>query len=141
MLKAQKLHCKDDEHKWVERKAIESDHSRGWISTRRSLEAQGHNQGNRKLWLQKPEFIAYKVPSTMDPSTTDAERRQQRTQQQRRRKRRSKPQRRRQPIGRPIEYAQTWIPKESISHISAKGKRHHLVWILAKGEESKVYQK
>ena len=97
MLEAQRL-CKDDEHKWVERKAIESDHSSGWISTRRSLEAQSYNQGNRKLWLQKPEFIAYNVPSTMDLSTPDAERRQQRTQQQRRRKRRSKP-RRRKPIG------------------------------------------
>ena len=52
MLKAQRL-GKDDEHKWVERKAIESNHSSGWISTRRSLEAQGYNQGNRKLWLQK----------------------------------------------------------------------------------------
>ena len=74
----------------------------------------------------------------MDLSTLYAERRQQRTQQQRKRRRRSKPRIRRQPIT--MEYAQTWIPKESISQISAKGKSH-LVWILAKREESKAYQK
>ena len=38
-----------------------------------------------------------------------------------------------------MEYAQTWIPKESISQISAKGKSH-LVWIVAKREESKAHQ-
>ena len=33
MLKAQRL-SEDDEHKWVECKAKERDHSSGWISTR-----------------------------------------------------------------------------------------------------------
>ena len=27
------------------------------------MEAQGYNHGNRELWLPKPEFISYKVPS------------------------------------------------------------------------------
>lgn len=36
-------------------------------------------------------------------------------------------------------YVQTWIPKDIISQISAKG-RSHLVWITARREESKAYQ-
>ena len=27
------------------------------------MEAQGYNHGNQELWLPKPEFISYKVPS------------------------------------------------------------------------------
>ena len=68
MLESRRL-CKVDEHKWVERQATKSMHSSGWISTQRSLEAQGYHQGNRDLWLPKPEFTAYKVPSTTDLPT------------------------------------------------------------------------
>ena len=60
ILQEQRL-CIGDEHKWVERQATRSKNSSGWISTQLSLEAQGYNQGNRELWLCKPEFTAYKV--------------------------------------------------------------------------------
>lgn len=61
MLNVQRL-CHGDENKQVEHQATRSISSSEWISTEFSLEAQGYDQGNIKLWLQKPEFIAYKVP-------------------------------------------------------------------------------
>ena len=52
-----------DTHRWVERQATNKIKSSGWLTTQMSLEAQGYNQGNRELWLPKPEFQTYKVPS------------------------------------------------------------------------------
>ena len=62
MVQAQRLYD-GDTHKWVERIATNTNKSSGWLSTQRSLEAQGYSYGNRDLWLPKPEFISYKVPS------------------------------------------------------------------------------
>ena len=100
MLNARRL-CQGDEHKWVERQATRTMHSSGWISTQRSLDSQGYNQGNRELWLPKPELTAYKMPSMTDLPTRVAQKQPQRTQQQRRKKRKSKPRRRPPTIGQP----------------------------------------
>lgn len=62
MVQAQKL-CDGDSHRWVERTTAGTNKSSGWLTTRMNLEAQGYNKGNRELWLPKPEFISYKVPS------------------------------------------------------------------------------
>ena len=81
MLQEQRL-CIGDEHKWVERQATRSKNSSGWISTQLSLEAQGYNQGNRELWLRKPEFTAYKVhPMMTGLPIGGVPKRHQRTQQ------------------------------------------------------------
>ena len=62
MMQAQRVRDGDD-HRWVECTTTNKDTSSGWVTTRMSLEAQGYNHGNRELWLPKPEFISYKVPS------------------------------------------------------------------------------
>ena len=52
-----------DKHSWVECQVTTSLKSSGWLFTNKSLEAQGYFQGNHKIWLPMPQFIAYKVPS------------------------------------------------------------------------------
>ena len=142
MLQEQRL-CIGDEHKWVERQATRSKNSSGWISTQLSLEAQGYNQGNRELWLRKPEFTAYKVHPMTDLPTGGVPKRHQRTQQRRRTKRKSKPKRGQTTSGHhqttKDRYVQTWIPKEITSQISAKEKSN-LVWIKAKRTKSEAYE-
>ena len=141
MLQEQRL-CIGDEHKWVERQATRSKNSSGWISTQLSLEAQGYNQGNRELWLQKPEFTAYKVHPMIDLPTGGVPKQHQRTQQQRRAKRKSNPRRGQTTSGHQTtkdRYVWTWIPKEITSQISAKEKSN-LTWIKAKRTKFEAYE-
>ena len=141
MLQEQRL-CIGDEHKWVERQATRSKNSSGWISTKLSLEAQDYHQGNRELWLRKPEFTAYKVHPMNGLPIGGVPKQHQRTHQQKSTKRKSSPRRGRTTSGHQItkdRYVWTWIPKEITYQILAKGKSN-LVWIEAMRTKSKAYE-
>ena len=63
-----------DTHHWVECQATTSLKSSEWLTTHKSLEAQGYYQGQRELWLPKPQFTTYKVPSTVQRISTNCNR-------------------------------------------------------------------
>ena len=62
ILEARKL-SDGDRHQWVEHKAAIGLKSSGWITGYKSLEEQGYHQGNRKIWVSKPKFEVYEIPS------------------------------------------------------------------------------
>ena len=116
-----------------------------WLSSQNSLEAQGYNQGNRELWLPKPEFTAYKIPFKETVLRRTPQRRQATTRNSNWRHGKSKQkQRRRKQVSTSGNlkgkgsYVQTWIPKDSL--IRGSNKECNYVRILARSLQSKVYK-
>lgn len=136
--------CDGDEPCWVECHSIESNQSTGWLSTKKSLDAQGYNQGQRELWLPKPTFTAYRVQPKASNSRKIHQHKQQEIGRRPRRKHdQAKPRRdaqdnasTRQPHKSTKTVVERWIPRESLAQA---GKVHNspLVSIKATGKGTK----
>ena len=111
------------------------------------MKAQGYSQGNRDLWLPKPEFQAYTVP--FKPTTVPTGRHQQRrtTTRSSKRKHVQQKQRRQRPNNALASTltktngncVKTWIPKDKLAQMSTNEKSN-LVWILARDQVSNAYE-
>ena len=44
----------DDVPVWIESHSTSNGRSHGWLTSRRSLEAQGYYEGHRQVWVSKP---------------------------------------------------------------------------------------
>ena len=127
-----------DEQCWVERQATTSLKSSGWLSPYKSLEAQGYFQGNRKLWLPKPEFQAYKVPSK-DGAFTRKPQGQRNTSQ--RSKQTQVKQKQSQQNKNPLlaRKVTTGIPKATLAQLPVN-ESNNFVRIQERSYESKAYK-
>ena len=129
MVQAQRLRDGDTQ-KWVERMNAGTNKSSGWLSTQRSLEAQGYNYGNWELWLPKPEFTSYTVPNKTTVSTGGHPRRRATTKNSK--PKHKKPRQRCSKWSNSSSFSQskansvlvkTWIPKDKLAQMTTIGSK------------------
>ena len=141
MVQAQRLHD-GDTHRWVERIATNTNKSSGWLTTQKSLEAQGYSYGNRELWLPKPEFTSYKVPNKTTIPKRVHPRRRETTKNSKQKGKKSKQRYSKwsnpsnlsqQPKANSV-FVKTWIPKEKLAPTTTIGGKNFVKIVPTKSK-------